>query len=32
MPFVSTWMDVEIITVKSDRKTAVIQYHLYVES
>ena len=34
MVFAATWMDLEIIILnvsKSDRKTDIIQYHLYVE-
>ena len=34
MPFVTTWMDIEIIILSkiSQRKTNIIWYHLYVES
>ena len=34
MPFASTWMDLEILILSevSQRKTNIIQYHIYVES
>ena len=32
MPFAATWMDLEIITKWSQRKTNIIWYHLYVKS
>ena len=34
MPFVATWMDLEIITLceVSQKKTSIIWYHLFVES
>ena len=34
MPFVATWMDLEIIILNevSQRKANIIRYHLYVES
>ena len=34
MPFVATWMDLELIILSevSQRKTNIISYHLYVDS
>ena len=32
MPFVATWMDLEIIVLSEVRKRHTIRYHLYVES
>ena len=32
MPFIATWLDLEIITLGEIRKRDTIRYHLYVES